>query len=158
MPRLQSPFKREIYPRPTDNTSCERGASNRVYLYLTSHNILALAVQLQLFFSIYLQVPISLIEPPPPPLPKAMSSPAPKRLKVDAALDIVSASIFESEEILRQAYLDAKPYRHGRLENMFQPGFLGTYFSIVVRREHTVMPPLVLFARMYPGSEFQVCH
>jgi hypothetical protein len=65
-----------------------------------------------------------------------MSSPATKRAKLDAALDIVSASIFESEEILRQAYLDAKPYRHGRLENMFQPGFLGT-LSIVVVEENT---------------------
>ncbi len=65
-----------------------------------------------------------------------MSSPATKRAKLDAALDIVSASIFESEEILRQAYLDAKPYRHGRLENMFQPGFLGTLSIVVVGGEH----------------------
>ena len=56
-----------------------------------------------------------------------MSPPDSKRAKTDAALDIVSRAIFESEDALRQAYIDAKPYPHGRLEGMFHPGFLGTY-------------------------------
>ena len=60
-----------------------------------------------------------------------MSPRDPKRVKTDAALDIVSRAIFESEDSLRRAYIDAKPYPHGRLENMFQSGFLGAYSSSI---------------------------
>lgn len=71
-----------------------------------------------------------------------MSPPDSKRVKTDAALDIVSRSIFESEDDLRRAYIDAKPYPHGRLEGMFQPGFLGTceYSFYVLRPCEYILP------------------
>lgn len=59
------------------------------------------------------------------PSQASMSPPPAKRAKTDDALRILSPHILESENDLRQAYGDAKPYSHGRLENMFQTGFLG---------------------------------
>ena len=67
VPRVQSSFKREIHTR-NDNTSCERGASNRVYLYLTSHNILVLVQQLQLSLSCSLSQSSALITTKSAPL------------------------------------------------------------------------------------------
>ena len=59
--------------------------------------------------------------------------PASKRAKTeDDALDILSPTIFKSEEDLRQAYVVAKPFAHGRVENMFQTGVLGTLRYVVV--------------------------
>lgn len=54
--------------------------------------------------------------------------PPAKRAKLDDddnILDILSPNLLASENELRIAYQDSKPYPHGRLENMFQEGFLG---------------------------------
>jgi hypothetical protein len=53
-----------------------------------------------------------------------------KRIKLDGDAMMrkdVSPHILESDDAIRQAYLEGQPYPHGRLENVFQPEFLGMF-------------------------------
>jgi hypothetical protein len=56
------------------------------------------------------------------------TSPPAKRTKVDddGVLDILSPHILTSADDLAKVYGKGKPYRHGRVENMFVENFLGT--------------------------------
>jgi hypothetical protein len=57
------------------------------------------------------------------------ASPPAKRTKVDdgGVLDILSPHILASADDLAKAYGEGKPYRHGRVENMFEENFLGMW-------------------------------
>lgn len=53
------------------------------------------------------------VEPPPT-----------KRSKVEDVLSVVSSEVLKAENEIGSAYLSAKPFPHGRIENMFVEGFL----------------------------------
>jgi hypothetical protein len=55
---------------------------------------------------------------------------AKKRIKLDGDAMIqrdVSPHILESDDTIRQIYVQGQPYPHGRLENVFRTDFLGMY-------------------------------
>lgn len=55
-------------------------------------------------------------------------SPPAKRSKTEEdVLDILSPHILTSADELVKSYGEAKPYPHGRVENMFDETFLGVY-------------------------------
>lgn len=50
--------------------------------------------------------------------------PPTKKIKTENPLNILSPHILTSEESLKQSYASATPFPHGRMESMFQDGFL----------------------------------